>query len=86
MKASIVTDFSPERALEIYEKVLGPERTSVATTLNNLAVLYHHIEKYDEALPLLERPLEIFERKLGPAHPHFKMTEQNIQVLKAKMK
>ena len=73
------------RALEISEKVLGPEHPLVANTLNNLAALYYHIEKYDEALPLLERSLKIFESKLGPAHPYFKMAEQNIQALKEKM-
>ena len=75
-----------KRALEIVEKVLGPEHPLVANTLNNLALLYYHIEKYDEALPMLERSLMIFKSRLGPAHPYFKMTEQSIQVLKAKMK
>jgi len=74
-----------QRALEIIEKVLGPQHPDVATTLNNLAGLYYHTERYEEALPLLERSLKIFESKLGPAHPNFKTTEQNIKVLKAKM-
>jgi tetratricopeptide (TPR) repeat protein len=66
--------------------VLGQEHPSVATTLNNLAGLYYRIEKYDEALPLLERSLRILKSKLGPAHPYLKTIEQNIQALKEKMK
>ena len=75
-----------QRALEIREKVLGPQHPDVATTLNNLAGLYYHTASYEEALPLLERSLKILERKLGSSHPNFKTTEQNIQALKAKIK
>jgi tetratricopeptide (TPR) repeat protein len=74
-----------QRALEIREKLLGPQHPDVATTLNNLAELYYHTERYEEALSLLERSLKIFESKLGPANQNFKTTEQNIQVLRAKM-
>ncbi len=73
-----------QRALEIYEKVLGPQHPDVATTLNNLAGLYYHTERYEEALPLLERSLKIFESKLGPAHPNFKTPNKIFRFLRLK--
>ena len=56
------------RALEIREKVLGPEHPETATSLNNLAALLGRQSKYEEAQPLLERSLAIREKALGPEH------------------
>ena len=58
-----------QRALEIIEKVLGPQHPDVATTLNNLAVLYESMGDYEKALPLYQRALEIREKVLGSATP-----------------
>ena len=44
-----------QRALEIYENVLGPQHPSVVTTLNNLAGLYESMGNYEKALPLYQR-------------------------------
>lgn len=38
-----------ERALEIFEKVLGPEHPYTTIGLNNLALLYHEQGGYEEA-------------------------------------
>jgi len=57
------------RALEIKEKVLGPEHPSTATSLNNLAALCRAQGRYAEAEPLFRRALEIREKVLGPEHP-----------------
>jgi hypothetical protein len=65
---------------------LGQQHPDVAITLNNIAILYYHIEKYEESLPLLERSLKIFDLKLGSSHPYFKQTEESIKILKAEMK
>ncbi len=51
------------------EKALGPDHPSVATNLNNLAVLYRAHGKYAEAEPLYKRALAIVEKGLGPEHP-----------------
>ena len=58
-----------QRALEIREKVLGPQHPDVATTLNNLAVLYRQMGDYEKALPLYQRALDIREKVLGSATP-----------------
>ena len=58
-----------QRALQIREKALGPEHPDVATSLNNLAVLYRAQGRYAEAEPLYQRALKIREKALGPEHP-----------------
>ena len=58
-----------ERALAINEKVLGPEHPDAATSLNDLAVLYHAAGDYARAATLFQRTLAIREKVLGPEHP-----------------
>ncbi len=41
----------------------------MATSLNNLALLYGSKGKYAEAEPLHKRALAIREKTLGPEHP-----------------
>jgi tetratricopeptide (TPR) repeat protein len=57
------------RALDIREKALGPMHPDVATSLNNLAILYQARGAYARAEPLLVRALDIREKALGPMHP-----------------
>jgi CHAT domain-containing protein/Tfp pilus assembly protein PilF len=58
-----------ERALAIREKVLGQEHSLVATTLNNLALLYKEQGNYERAESLLQRALAIREKVFGQEHP-----------------
>jgi tetratricopeptide (TPR) repeat protein len=58
-----------ERALAIWERVLGPEHPAVATSLNNLAEVHRAQGHYEAAEPLYQRALAIWERVLGPEHP-----------------
>ena len=57
------------RALNIKEKLLGPDHPDVAMTANNLAVLYKSEGKYEAAESLYRRALKIFEKALSPTHP-----------------
>ena len=57
------------RSLEIHEKALGKEHSSVATCLNNLGALHRAQGKYAEAQPLFKRALAIVEKALGKDHP-----------------
>ncbi len=70
-----------QRSLAIREKALGPEHPDVATSLNNLAVLYKTQGKYAEAEPLYKRALAIKERALGPEHPDVATTLNNLAEL-----
>jgi len=51
-------------------KKFGDEDTRLATSLNNLALLYSEQDRYAEAEPLARRALEIWEKALGPEHPN----------------
>ena len=57
------------RALEVMEKVLGPEHPNTATALNNLADTHVSLAQHDLALPLQRRTLAIRESAFGPEHP-----------------
>ena len=59
----------------------GPEDPHLATSLNNLAVLYRTQSKYTEAEPLYQRALAIREKALGPEHPHVATSLNNLAFL-----
>ena len=59
-----------KRALEVNERVLGPEHPDTLTSVNNLAALYLVQGRYGEAEPLYKRVIEASERVLGKEHPH----------------
>src|SRR5438105_2955429 len=54
-----------KQALGIQEQTFGPESQEVATTLNNLAVLYQDQSNDAEAEPLYRRSLSIWEKNAG---------------------
>lgn len=58
-----------ERALELREKVLGPQHPDVAASLNNLGSIYSVKGAHNKAEPLYQRALAIVEQSLGPEHP-----------------
>ena len=56
------------RALSIREKALGPEHREVAASLNNLATIYHALEKKDTkqvAIALQVNPFFINQYKIA---------------------
>jgi tetratricopeptide (TPR) repeat protein len=74
------------RSLTISERQLGAEHPAVATSLNNLALLYQSQGRYAEAEPLLLRSLAILEQRLGVNHPHTVTVRGNLQQLREEMK
>ena len=58
-----------EEALRLSEQEFGLDHPNVATSLNNLAVLYKSQGRYADAEPLHQRALAIRETALGPEHP-----------------
>jgi tetratricopeptide (TPR) repeat protein len=59
------------RSLQIREKVLGSDHPQVATSLNNLALLYSRsLGRYSEAERYFRRALSILERSCGANHPN----------------
>ena len=53
----------------------------MATSLNNLALLYRAQGQYEKAAPLHERALAIWEQALGPEHPHVATSLNNLALL-----
>src|SRR5260370_12743204 len=51
-----------KQALETQETTLGPDRPEVATSLNNLAVVYQNESMDAEAEPLYRRSLAIWQK------------------------
>ena len=63
-----------QRAIAIWEKILGPDHPTVAGGVNNLAMLLQDQGKLDEAGPLLPQAMEGYCELQGDrhiiAHPH----------------
>ena len=58
-----------QRAVELYEKVLGPRHRKVAVALDNLASLYAAQKRYADAESYGQRALGIMERAAGKNDP-----------------
>ena len=69
------------RSLAIREKTLGLDHPDVASSLNNLAVLYKAQGKYADAEPLYCRSLAIRENVLEPNHPDIAISLNNLALL-----
>jgi tetratricopeptide (TPR) repeat protein len=67
--------------LAIYEKALGADHPDVATSLNNLALLYQVQGNYAEAASFYQRALAILEQTLGTEHPLVAANLNNLAVL-----
>ncbi|HMF00214.1 MAG TPA: tetratricopeptide repeat protein, partial [Terriglobia bacterium] len=66
-----------QRALQLKEKLLGPEHPDVAITLNNLATLRISQLRFAEAATMYQRALAIFQTVFGPGHPKVVGCEKN---------
>jgi len=56
------------RALEIRERVLGPDHPDLAATLAGMAGLYYDLGDFASSIAFHRRALAIRERALGPGH------------------
>ncbi|MBL0123381.1 MAG: tetratricopeptide repeat protein [Betaproteobacteria bacterium] len=68
------------RSLAIMENSLGPNHPDVATSLNNLGMLYKAQGKYADAEPLKVAP-SIREKSLGIDHPDVAQSLENLAAL-----
>jgi tetratricopeptide (TPR) repeat protein len=57
-----------QRALQGFEKALGPEHTSTFDRVNNLGNLYTDLGRLNEAEQMYQRALQGKEKALGPEH------------------
>jgi CHAT domain-containing protein/Tfp pilus assembly protein PilF len=70
-----------QQALAIDEKALGLEHPKVATSLNNLAMLYRNLRDYGKAEKLFRDSLAIYEKTLGPEHPNVAISLYNLALV-----
>ena len=70
-----------ERALAIFEKLVGTENPEFAASLNNLAMLYKEKGDYARAEPLYQRALAIKERMTGTQPLELAASLNNLAVL-----
>ncbi|NEO55845.1 MAG: tetratricopeptide repeat protein [Okeania sp. SIO3B5] len=70
-----------EKALAIRKNVLGDDHPNVATSMNNLALLYYLQGKYTEAEPLFQQSLAIWKEKLGDNHLDVAKSLNNLALL-----
>ncbi len=59
----------------------GEQDPRLATSLNNLAVLYDAQGHYAQAEPFYQRAITIYEKALGPEHPDVAATLENYTLM-----
>ncbi|KAI3530692.1 hypothetical protein CABS02_14420 [Colletotrichum abscissum] len=75
------------QALELKEKVLGPENPDTLISMNNLAEVLRSQGKYDEAEQMHRQELELCEKVLGPENPDTLISMNNLaEVLRSQGK
>jgi tetratricopeptide (TPR) repeat protein len=70
-----------ERALAIWEEVLGPQHPDTALSLNNLSLLCCYEGKLEEAADFMRKALTIWRELLGPNHPHTQKAWQSLAAI-----
>ena len=70
-----------EQALETRNKLLGAEHPDVASSLNDLALLYYSQRRYTVAEPFLKQALETRQKLLGTEHPSVASSLNNLALL-----
>ena len=70
-----------EDALVLARQIWGEEHPNIATSLNNLALLYQSQGRYAEALPLYEQALEMRKRLFAGDHPDVATSVNNLAYL-----
>jgi len=67
------------------KRLFTGDHPDVASSLNNLAVLYRNQGKYSEAEPLYLDALAMSERTLGANHPNTITVRDNLRHLQQQM-
>ncbi|MEM9452528.1 MAG: tetratricopeptide repeat protein, partial [Myxococcota bacterium] len=70
-----------QRALALFEKVLGRDHLLVAAVLNNLGMISASQEDFEDARRAHQRALTIFANTLGPDHPDVAATLNSMGIM-----
>jgi tetratricopeptide (TPR) repeat protein len=74
-----------EKAIEIREKTLLGDHPDLATSYNNVALVYESMKEYSKALSYFERALIIWESSLPFMHPQLQSVRVHIKYVKQKL-
>jgi len=69
------------QALELSEKVLGPEHPDTLASMNNLALVLDSQGKYEAAEEMQRQAIELKEKVLGPEHPDTLASMDNLTLV-----
>lgn len=67
-----------KRALELKERLHGPDSAETAKTLTFLGLLFRDQHKFDKAVPFFQRALDIDEKTLGSQDPTTTMIRNDL--------
>jgi tetratricopeptide (TPR) repeat protein len=76
---------SYERSLEIKKIALPPNHPSLATSYNNIGLVYDNMGECSKALSYYENAQEIWQKSLPLTHPHISGVKNNIEMVKKKL-
>ena len=65
--------------------VLGENHPGVATSYNNIGIVYDAMGDYSKALDYYEKSLRIRLSVLGEEHPYTKDVQENIEIVRQKL-
>jgi len=74
-----------EKVLEIFEKMLPPNHPLLATSYNNIGVVYYSLREYSKELAYFERALGIRQHSLPPNHSDIQNVRLGIEIVKKKL-
>ena len=75
-----------DRSVRSWERLLGPDQPRLATSLQNLAIVYLRLDRHDEASSLATRAAGIFERSFGVDSAEAARARQVVQSARAELR
>jgi len=74
-----------QKKLEIEQKILSANDPGLVHTYNDIAVVYHHMGDYSEALSFWKRAVTVGECSLPENDPILLTYRKNIEILRKKL-
>lgn len=74
------------RALKIREQVLDKNHPSLATSYNNLAMIYLDLKDYESACQYGEKALTLLQHLFPNGHPNLDAAKRNLERIKKSRK
>ncbi|MCP3931459.1 MAG: tetratricopeptide repeat protein, partial [Bacteroidetes bacterium] len=75
-----------QKAIAIWEEVLDAKHPSLATSYNNIGLLYQDQGQYEPALEFYQKAIAICSESLGDQHPNTQTIKNNLERLRREIK